>query len=114
MIVTGVAVLVFLAFHLANFKYGTYYTTTVDGVQMRDLARLVVEKFRSPVYTFSYVSAIVLLGFHLRHGVWSSLQSLGLIDAAVKNTVYFGALIIAVLISTAFVVLPLSIYFGWY
>ena len=112
MIFTGLILLVFLVFHLLTFKFGTYYSTVVDGVEMRDLARLVIEKFQSPIYTFSYVGVMIFLGFHLRHGVWSAFQSIGAMNARFSPLIYTLALILAVLIAVGFLVLPLAIYTG--
>ena len=36
---TGLIILVFIILHLMNFKYGSNYPTSVDGVEMRDLYR---------------------------------------------------------------------------
>ena len=58
----------FVVLHLWTFKYGAYYSTVVDGVEMRDLYRLVVEKFQEPLYVAWYVFALLLLGGHLTHG----------------------------------------------
>lgn len=112
MIVTGLTLLVFLGFHLLTFKFGTYYSTVIDGTEVRDLARLVIEKFHRPVYTFSYLGVIILLGFHLRHGVWSGFQSIGAMNARYSPFVYSFALILALLISFGFLILPIAIYGG--
>ena len=112
MIFTGLTILVFLSSHLLTFKFGTYYPTVIDGKEVRDLARLVIEKFHNPIYAFSYVGVMILLGFHLRHGIWSAFQSLGAMNARYSPFVYSFALIFALLISIGFVVLPLAIYGG--
>ncbi|MGD1930484.1 MAG: succinate dehydrogenase cytochrome b subunit [Leptolyngbyaceae cyanobacterium] len=111
MIVTGSVLLTFLIIHLVNFKFGTYYLTAVQGEPSRDLARLVIEKFQRPVYAFSYTGVMVLLGVHLRHGLWSALQSLGLLTKAVRWGIYGLSLVLGVAIALGFVVLPLAIYF---
>lgn len=111
MIMTGVVVGTFLVFHLLNFKFGTHYTTAVAGEPVRDLARLVVEKFQQPAYAFSYSGVTVLLGFHLRHGVWSALQSLGTMAKPIRLTAYGLSLAFAVAIAVGFIALPLAIYF---
>jgi succinate dehydrogenase / fumarate reductase cytochrome b subunit len=80
---------------------------------MRDLAKLVVEKFQSPLYAFGYVAVMVFLGFHLRHGVWSAFQSLGVNNISWSPLIYSFALIFAILIAVGFVVLPLGIYGGF-
>lgn len=112
MIFTGATLGTFLVLHLANFKFGTHYTTTLDGREVRDLSRLVVEKFQSPAYAFGYSGVMLLLGFHLRHGIWSALQSLGVLNKSVRMTVYGLSLGLAIAIAAGFVVLPLTIYFG--
>jgi succinate dehydrogenase / fumarate reductase cytochrome b subunit len=102
----------FLGLHLWSFKFGTYYTTQLADEPVRDLARLVVEKFQHPLYAFGYSGVMLLLGFHLRHGIWSALQSLGLQSKAIRFTVYGASLGGAIAIATGFVLLPLTIYFG--
>ena len=114
MILTGLVLGVFLIFHLMAFKFGPYYATTLaNGAEGRDLARLVIEKFQTPQYTFGYSAVMVLLGFHLRHGLWSALQSLGAMSAGVKPLVYGFGTGLAVAIAAGFIGLPLAIYVGW-
>ena len=113
MAITGSILLGFLILHLASFKFGTYYTTVIDGVEMRNLSRLVIEKFHNPVYAFGYAGVMIVLALHLRHGIWSAWQSIGLLNSKVSPFVYAIALILAILIATGFIVLPLSIFFGF-
>ncbi|MEM9769561.1 MAG: succinate dehydrogenase cytochrome b subunit [Cyanobacteria bacterium P01_D01_bin.71] len=112
MIVTGTVLGSFLVLHLANFKFGSYYATQLDGQEVRDLARLVIAKFQNPLYAFGYSGVMLLLGFHLRHGIWSALQSLGIMHQSVRFTIYGLSLGLAVAIATGFIALPLTIYFG--
>ena len=115
MILTGVVLLVFLVIHLKSFKFGPGiaegYSLLVDGEPIRDLKRLVTEKFQHPLYTFGYTGVMVLLGFHLRHGVWSALQSLGAMNRRLTPLIYGIAALLAVGIAAGFIVLPLYIYF---
>lgn len=112
MALTGAIILGFLVWHLANFKFGTYYSTTVNGVPMRDLSRLVIEKFQNPFNTFGYLGAILLLGLHLRHGFWSAWQSLGVLNRENSSWIYKISLFLAILITLGFMSIPLTIYFG--
>ena len=113
MLITGVVLLGFLVLHLATFKFGTYYTTIIDGVEMRNLSRLVIEKFHNPIYAFGYAGVMVMLAFHLRHGIWSAWQSIGLLNSKISPFVYAIAFILAILIAVGFIILPLSIYLGF-
>ena len=74
---TGMILLVFLILHILQFKFGAYYETTIDGVVMRDLHRLVVEFFRSPLNVAWYVFAMTAAAFHTAHGFQSAFQTFG-------------------------------------
>ncbi|NEQ48639.1 MAG: succinate dehydrogenase cytochrome b subunit [Leptolyngbya sp. SIO3F4] len=110
MIVTGLVLGSFLVWHLLTFKFGVRYT--VPDSEVRDLARLVIEKFQQPLYAFSYTAVMVMLASHLRHGIWSAFQSLGALNATVRPAVYTISFFLAIGIALGFVALPLSIYFG--
>ena len=75
---SGVIALVFLVFHITGLKFGTQYTTSVGGVEMRDLYRTTIEYFQDPIHVLGYIIAMVTLGIHTSHGFWSAFQSLGL------------------------------------
>ena len=116
MILTGIVVLVFLVIHLISFKYGPGvaegYAVEVEGRQIRDLKRLMTEKFQNPLYAFGYPIVVILLGFHLRHGVWSAFQSLGAMKPRLTPIIYTIGVILAVLIAAGFLFIPLYIYFS--
>src|SRR5919106_4129955 len=65
MIVTGLAILIFVPIHVWTFKYGTHYEL---GEGMRDLFRTEAENFSSPLVVAFYVIMMVLVGLHLWHG----------------------------------------------
>ncbi len=114
MIVSGIALLGFLVLHIWQFKYGPGieqgYVVDIDGKQVRDLHRLVIETFQNPLYVAIYVISMVLLGFHLRHGFWSAFQSLGMRNPALHSALYKLAFVLAVLISLGFLGIPVWIY----
>jgi len=112
MAVTGLVLFLFLGWHLATFKFGVSQTIVVNGSEMRDLAGLVIKKFQSPLYAFGYAGVMILLAVHLRHGIWSAWQSIGVLNFKISSGVYAIALILAILIAIGFVILPFSIYFG--
>ena len=116
MIVTGIVLLVFLVFHLITFKFGPGmaegYVAMVDGAEVRDLKRLMTEKFQEPLYAFGYTGMMALLGFHLRHGVWSAFQSVGWMNAKATSLVYAIGVGLAVLLFVGFSVVPIYIYFS--
>jgi len=114
MIWTGLVLLFFLVFHLWSFKYGPGmeegYITLIDDEPTRDLYRLVIERFKSLPYVIGYTFVMLLLGFHLRHGVWSALTSLTLVKPGSTNLIYTIALILGILLAGGFLLLPIYIY----
>lgn len=116
MIITGVVLGAFVFFHVWTFKYGPgiaegYVETLKNGTQVRDLYRLVIETFSKPGYVLWYVGALIFLGFHLRHGIWSAFQSLGTLNKRFSAILYVLGIIFAVLMALGFIVLPVWIYF---
>jgi succinate dehydrogenase / fumarate reductase, cytochrome b subunit len=107
MIVTGSVLLVFLIWHIIQFRFGTYYTTMLEGAEVRDLYRLVWEVFQSPVWVATYIAVMILLGFHLRHGFWSAFQSIGLLSANARPFAYATGVVFAIVMAIGFLILPL-------
>lgn len=107
MIFSGLLLATFLIWHLATFKFGPVYR--LPGSTDRDLARLVFETFHQPGYTAGYVVILSLLGLHLRHGIWSALQSVGV---ATRPSVVVASSVLGSAIALGFIGLPLAIYFG--
>ncbi len=109
MVLTGLLVLSFLVLHIITFKYGAHYVAVYDGVEVRDLFKLIQEKFQQPLYVAWYVFSLVVLGVHLSHGVSSVFQSLGLFSA---RTVFLRQLAwaFAIVVAGGFITQPLWVF----
>jgi len=116
MIVTGVVLFLFIVIHVWMFKYGPGeaqgYRTEINGVEMRDLHRLVVESFKNGWISAGYVAVMVFLGFHLRHAFWSAFQSLGIHHPKATPLIYGAGGVLAVALAAGFLMLPIWIYFA--
>lgn len=110
MAIQGSLILVFIISHLITFKYGTHYETEVNGVVMRDLARLMEEAFQNPGFVGWYMVALILLGFHLSHGVNSSFQSLGLTEGTYRNLWKKLSYGYALVVALGFIAQPLYLF----
>jgi succinate dehydrogenase / fumarate reductase, cytochrome b subunit len=110
MAVHGSIILVFIISHLITFKYGPEYQTTVNGVPMRDLAKLINEVFHQPGAVAWYLVALVLLGFHLTHGVRSIFQSFGLLHPAYQPLIKRAGVAYAVVVAAGFISQPLFVF----
>jgi succinate dehydrogenase / fumarate reductase cytochrome b subunit len=109
MALSGIFLLTFLVVHIVTFKFGPYYPSAEAGV--RDLQRLVVEVFKNPLYAAGYVVAMGIVGMHLRHGISSAFQSLGLMSNSAWTTRLLGlGLTLAVVIAGGFALIPVWVY----
>jgi succinate dehydrogenase / fumarate reductase, cytochrome b subunit len=70
---TGIIVLLFLVWHLADFTWGWVNPDFVRGAVYRNMD---ASLSRIPV-AILYIVANIALGIHLYHGTWSLFQSLG-------------------------------------
>ncbi len=112
MILTGILLLIFVVTHLYTFAFHDFKLVAYDsGVEMYDVHARLSEVFAQPLYTIYYVVIMVLLGMHLRHGVWSAFQSLGWMSRKTNPIIYSIAFVLALIIAIGFIGLPLSIYF---
>ncbi len=111
MMFSGSILLVFFITHLFNFKYGAEYPVNYGGVEMRDLHRLIIEKFQSITYVVGYIISLIVLGVHLSHGVSSVFQSLGFNHPRYNFLVKSIGLGYAIVVAAGFISQPLYVYF---
>ena len=106
----GLTLLLFLVWHLLNFTIGK---VNVTGGATNDPYNLLVDSFSVWWLTLIYLVAMAMLGFHLHHGVWSSMQTLGLTNGARSRTRSKQAgLVVAVVIAGGFSLVPIFVLAG--
>ena len=84
----------------------------VHGTEMKNLFRTVVVEFKKLWFMVATVVLMVLLGFHLRHGVWSAFQSLGWANDRYLPILTRIALVAAILLAIGFILIPVYLYFA--
>ena len=82
MLVLGLIVVLGLLLHLFNFWYNMMFAELLGDPYLGGLAATdgfgyIVKTFSCPVYTALYVIWLLALWFHLTHGFWSAIQTLG-------------------------------------
>ena len=106
----GVTILLFLVWHLLNFTIGK---VNVAGGPTNDPYNLLVDSFEVWWLTLIYLVAMVALGMHLHHGVWSAAQTLGLTNNARARANAKGlGVIVAVVIAGGFSLVPIFVLAG--
>ena len=105
----GVILFAFIAFHLLHLTFGSVHPDFEPG----DVYHNVVYGFQVwPVSVF-YIVAMLLLGLHLDHGVWSLCQTLGLSHPRYKRWARAAARGFAVLIVVGNCSFPVAVLAGW-
>ena len=106
----GIAIFFFLIYHLAHLTWG------VPGIHNQfdrhNPYANVIHAFSAPHNVVIYIIAVTALGFHLYHGVWSMVQTLGLSHRDSAPTIRLVALALGVLIPIGFASVPIAIITG--
>ncbi len=106
----GLTLLVFIIWHLLNFTVGK---VNVQGGPTNDPYNLLVDSFQTWWLTLIYLVAMAALGLHIRHGVWSSAQTLGLTNnARARRNANGLGVILAVVIAGGFSLVPIFVLAG--
>ena len=105
---SGVIVLVFVVYHLMHFTFGNAHPSFIEG----DVYHNFIAGFRSVPVSLFYIFAMILLGLHLRHGLWSMFQTLGVSHPRYMRMAHVGAWIFAVLIVLGNILFPLAVLAG--
>jgi succinate dehydrogenase / fumarate reductase cytochrome b subunit len=109
MIWSGLVIALFVIVHVKQFKYGAWYET-VGANPVRDLARTEFEVFSRPWWVAFYVAATLLVALHLRHGISSGFQSLGLDHPVYTRRLTVWGIVFAVIIGGGLACIPLWLY----
>ena len=109
MVVSGLVTLFFILVHVRQFKYGAWYTTAADA-SVRDLYRTEVEVFQRPIWVAFYVLCTLLVGLHLRHGISSGFQSLGLDHPRYTRRLVAWGIMGAAIIGGGLAAIPIWVY----
>ncbi|WP_409330541.1 succinate dehydrogenase cytochrome b subunit [Trujillonella humicola] len=103
----GVIIAAFVIWHLLDLTWGT-----VNSQGDAEPYDRLVASFSNPVSTAFYAIAVILVGMHLRHGIWSATQTLGQSNRRRELTVNYAAIAIATVLTLGFLLVPFSVLFG--
>jgi succinate dehydrogenase / fumarate reductase cytochrome b subunit len=126
MIWTGIVILLFVVFHLAHFTFG--WVTTVEtpsgptkyldlkdphDPKLHNVYEMTVAGFRNPAISVFYLVCQVVLFVHLRHGIPSTFQTLGLKNARFRGAIDVLGLVVALTILIGNCGIVLAVLFGY-
>lgn len=107
----GVLIVVFLVFHLLHFTFGA--VTPGFTFHPGEVGRNVIEGMRTSWVAAFYALAMVAIGAHLWHGVWSTFQTLGLNHPAWNRSRKVLAIGLAVVVAGGFLTIPVGALLGF-
>lgn len=105
----GVIIGVFVVYHLMHFTIGNAHPEFVHGAAYEN----VVTGFQSWPISLFYIVAVGMLGFHLYHGIWSGLQTLGASHPKYNRLRRPLAGVIAGMIFVGFITVPVAVLTGF-
>jgi succinate dehydrogenase / fumarate reductase cytochrome b subunit len=103
---SGSIIGIFLYIHLKSFFIPSRF-----GSEKVSNYKLVMQAFSNPWYDAFYVVALLVLGYHLRHGFQSAFQTLGLRDKTYAHFLDIFACIFWFLIPLGYALIPVYFFF---
>ena len=98
---TGLYVLVFVLIHLITFHFVEHTPQTTF--------QLVADVFSKPGYVVFYVFSMIVLGFHVKHGLWSAFQTIGANHPRYMPLIKLASLIFSLAVGVGFGSIPVYI-----
>jgi succinate dehydrogenase / fumarate reductase cytochrome b subunit len=108
MIWGGLFILLFVIYHVLDFTFGTVN----PGFEEGNIYRNVIASFRLwPVAVF-YILAMIAVGLHLLHGIWSTFQTLGWNTASANRLIRNFATFAALALTIGNISIPVAVLIG--
>ena len=111
MVWSGLTIGLFVIYHLLHFTVGTVHPSQPDFHAEAVYANVVSGFQQWPVALF-YIVAVLSLGLHIAHGVWSMFQSIGLNHPKYEPLIQRSAVVFGSLIVAGYVSIPLAVLIG--
>lgn len=115
MLVLGIIILLGLGLHLYNFWYKMMFAELFDTQYAAQAANGILriqQTFSCPVYCVIYILWIAAIWFHLSHGFWSSMQTLGWNGNTWQNRWKMIGLIYVTLLCLMFIFVVVAFWTG--
>ncbi|WP_407500623.1 succinate dehydrogenase cytochrome b subunit [Elizabethkingia anophelis] len=109
--ILGTLILIFLVIHFQNFWYVYKFgSLPLDDKGNKDLYILVVTVFKEWWYVVIYVISMIALCYHLIHGIYSAVRTLGLFHPKYVKWIKIAGITYSVIISVGFALMPVYVF----
>lgn len=104
----GVIILLFVIYHILHMTTGTVHPSFIEG----DVYHNFIAGFKVVPVSLFYIFAMLALGLHLKHGVWSMFQTLGVSHPRYIRAAHVLAWIVALVVVVGNISFPLAVLAG--
>ncbi len=111
MMYSGILILGFIVFHILHFTTGTL-DLGVEKFEHGYVYNNLSNSFSRWPVAIGYVLVMIVLGFHLFHGIWSLFQTLGLDNPDRNKSLRIFAVVAAVGLIVGFSAVPIAFALG--
>jgi succinate dehydrogenase / fumarate reductase, cytochrome b subunit len=111
MLWSGPVILAFVIFHLLHFTFGTVHPG--GPFDEHNVYNNVVTGFQVWSVSLFYIIAMIMLCYHLYHGLWSMFQSLGFSHPVYTPWLQLLAKVVAILIAAGNISIPVAVLAGF-
>uniref|UniRef100_UPI00117E7AE1 succinate dehydrogenase cytochrome b subunit n=1 Tax=Nitrospira cf. moscoviensis SBR1015 TaxID=96242 RepID=UPI00117E7AE1 len=115
MAISGMALLVFVGFHLLHLTAGVIdpgFNDRLDAEGHRDVYSKVVHAFQNPFVVLLYLAGQLGLGLHLNHAIASSIQTMGFEHAGLNRLLKALGPVIGLIVVLGNVAIILAVFLG--
>jgi len=108
MMLSGPVIALFVIGHLLHFTTGTIHPQFVELHAYEN----VITGFANPIAGGLYIVAMILVGFHLSHGIWSMFQSIGFSHPRYMPLIKKFAGVFSWILIAGFISVPIAVLAG--
>jgi succinate dehydrogenase / fumarate reductase cytochrome b subunit len=111
---SGPVIALFIVYHILHLTTGTVHPSFHANPETHhvDVYQNLVEGFQRPLASGLYIVAMLAIGLHLSHGLWSMLQTVGVNRPNWEPTLKKLAVFAAVVICGGFIAVPVAVLLG--
>jgi succinate dehydrogenase / fumarate reductase, cytochrome b subunit len=115
MIWTGLAIALFMIYHLLHFTLrmtNPDISSGVDALGRPDVFKMVTLSFKNILISGAYIAALIALALHIYHGIQSFVQTIGMNSDKSLPRVESAGRGIAIILFLGYASIPLAIIIG--
>jgi succinate dehydrogenase / fumarate reductase cytochrome b subunit len=100
---TGLLILAFVGVHLATFSHHVVDQST------RNIFQIAQAVFSNSIYLIIYTLGVLVVAFHVQHGLWSAFQTVGANHPKYMPFIEKASVVFAIIVAIGFGSLPYAI-----